>query len=262
MRLTELPRTVELDAGSTSLVVGEDWLQGRSAFGGLQAALAVIAMRSLVPAGLPLRTLQTTFIAPVPPDRALAQARVLRVGKSATQVEARLLQGAEVLAIVIGVFGSARPSTIARSPSMPSVDATQAISLPCAEGSAAPSFTWHFAARWIHGGLPFTGNPSSASVVELDLIDSGPMSEAHLIAIADFIPPVALSMLDRPTPGASMTWMLEVVRERYDDQRLDGGRVDAQMLAAASSYTSQSTLIFAPDGKLAATSHQSMVVFG
>ena len=45
------------------LDVPEDWLQGRTLFGGLQAVVGLAAMRTLAPAA-PLRSLQVTFLAP------------------------------------------------------------------------------------------------------------------------------------------------------------------------------------------------------
>ena len=69
-------------------------------------------------------------------------------------------------------------------------------------------------------------------------------------------------MLPRPTPGSSMTWMLELCREDFAALPLDGWRIDAELVAARDGYTSQSTLIHAPHGALAAISRQSMVVFG
>jgi acyl-CoA thioesterase len=254
--------TVQLEPGAASIVVTDDWLQGRSVFGGLQVAVAVLAMRTLVPASVPLRTVQVCFTAPVPGGRMHARACVLRVGKSATQVEAQLMNGEEVLATVLAVFGTARASVIGRMPSMPAVDTHAPVLLPAVDAGPAPSFTQHFRAAWVRGSVPFSGDPLPECVVELDFIDRGPMSESHLLAIADFIPPVALSMLPRPTPGASMTWMLELVRESYEGLPLTGWRIDAEMLAAFSGYTSQSTMVYAPDGGLAAISRQSMVVFG
>ena len=47
-----------------ALAIPDDWAQGRSVFGGLQAAFAVRAMRTLEPAA-PLRSLQVTFVAPI-----------------------------------------------------------------------------------------------------------------------------------------------------------------------------------------------------
>src|SRR4051794_23479874 len=94
------------DAHELTLNVPSDWMQGRSVFGGLQAAFALRAMRVLVP-DAPLRTLQTTFIAPVAASMRV-RARILRQGKNATHVEARIGDDTATQAIVIGVFGIAR----------------------------------------------------------------------------------------------------------------------------------------------------------
>ena len=51
--------------GASMLDVPDDWLQGRTLFGGLQAVVGLAAMRSLAP-DAPLRSLQMTFLAPVP----------------------------------------------------------------------------------------------------------------------------------------------------------------------------------------------------
>ena len=82
--------------------IGESWLQGRSAFGGLQAALGVRAMRSLLPEQMPLRTLQTTFIAPLPAGEVRIEASLLRAGKSTVHVEARLFDGEQVASLIVG----------------------------------------------------------------------------------------------------------------------------------------------------------------
>jgi acyl-CoA thioesterase len=260
MRYSDLLLSTRLEAGTATLDVGDDWMQGRSVFGGLQAALAVRAMRTLVPADVPLRTLQVTFIAPVPSGPMRAQAQLLRQGSSAAQVEARLVDGTRVLAHAIGVFGTARPSAIARAPLQPKVDA----GVPHAFGfvpGVTPNFTQHFDARWIRGGLPFSGDPLPETVIELGMRDHGTATEAHVIAIADFVPPVALSMLAAPAAGSSLTWMLELTG-RFEDLALAGWRIDAELVAARDGYTNQSTNIWGPHGELVALSRQSMVVFG
>ena len=77
---------IQAGEGVSTLDVPEDWLQGRTLFGGLQAVIGLAAMRSIAPEA-PLRSLQVTFLAPVPGGIVQARARVLRSGKSATPVE-------------------------------------------------------------------------------------------------------------------------------------------------------------------------------
>jgi hypothetical protein len=69
-------------------------------------------------------------------------------------------------------------------------------------------------------------------------------------------------MMRKPSPGSSLTWMLEFLSDRFEDLPLDGWRVDAELVAARAGYTSQSTMVWGPGGEAVALSRQSMVVFG
>ena len=93
--------------GQRRLEVPSDWLQGRTVFGGLQVALAVQAMRDLVPEA-PLRSVQATFIAPAAGELR-ARAKVMRTGKNVTHVEAHI-GTTEVETLVVAIFGAARSS--------------------------------------------------------------------------------------------------------------------------------------------------------
>ena len=261
MKWSALLAAARCEPGRATLALTEDWMQGRSAFGGLQSALALRAMRTLVAAELPLRTLQTTFVAPAPAGETVATARMLRSGKSAHQVEATIARDGDVLALVVGVFGSARASRVSHVPAMPRLSHPVDRPLPHLP-EVLPRFLQHFDARWVEGDLPFSGSSATRSTVELGLRDEGPADESHVVALADFIPPVALSWMPGPTPGSSVTWMLELLLDRFDHLPLQGWRVDAELVAARDGYTSQSTTIWTPHGQAAALSHQSMVVFG
>jgi acyl-coenzyme A thioesterase PaaI-like protein len=251
---------VRSGAGEAQLDVPEDWLQGRTLFGGLQAAVAFAAMRSLVTEA-PLRSLQATFLAPVPGGEVRSRAKVLRSGKSTTYVESRIVSGDDTLALFVGVFGQPRPSTVKLIPQQPVVASTQSIELKWVPGFA-PNFTQHFKARWVVGGPPFSGMGHPENVIELGMRDSGKATEYHVLAMADFIPPIALSYVKERIAAASVTWMLEMLVENVSALPLDGWRVDAQMMAAESGYTNQSLVLWGPGGVPVALGRQSMVVFG
>lgn len=261
MRFSEAMQGVTRHGDGWQATVSEDWLQGRSAFGGLQAALALRAMRELVPADMPLRSLQTTFVAPVPAGPVSIRAQRLREGRSAIQLEASLCDGEQTLCRLIGVFGNARPSALDFQPVQLPVENAAAPELRYVEGRM-PEFTQHFGARWLRGDLPFSGGHQRESVLRLSLRDEGIVDETHVLAFADFIPPIALSMFAAPTPGSSLSWMIELLRGRYDDLGMDDWRVDAQVVAARDGYTSQNVVLWGPRGEPVALSRQSMVVFG
>jgi len=259
MRYSELLATMQQTDNGITLNVPNDLLQGRSVFGGLQAAIAVAAMRRFI--ATPLRTLQVTFIAPVPQGAVSAQAKVLRQGKNASHVEARVMVGDEVACVAIGVFGNARETVISALPQQQVVPAQATIEFPYFEG-LTPAFMRHFKATVLQGDLPYSGKPLTELVVELDLHDSGTFSEAHFLALADFMPPVALCWLKNFAAGSSLTWMLEFLVDDFSTFSFEGWRADASLVAARDGYTSQSVMLWAPNGVPAAISRQSMVVFG
>jgi acyl-CoA thioesterase len=247
--------------GAWTAPVPEDWKQGRTAFGGLQVAFALRAMRALVPAELPLRVAQATFIAPLASDAMTIHARLLRSGKHTVHAEARTSEGDQALNVVTAVFGSRRQSRVEVVPRQPPVPARAPVDFRYIEGMR-PSFTRYFSMRWLVGDVPFSGNPLTHAVIEIGLRDEATTGEEHVLAIADSIPPVALSMLTTPVPGSSLTWTLEMLRERVDDLALTGWRLDAEITAGRDGYTHQSVMVWGPGGQPVALSRQCMVVFG
>src|SRR4051812_26974438 len=99
--LSVLAARIQSQQGAAALDVPEDWLQGRTLFGGLQAIVGVAAMRTLAPEA-PLRSLQVTFLAPVPGGPVRGVARILRSGKNTAHVEARIVDGDNTLAVMVG----------------------------------------------------------------------------------------------------------------------------------------------------------------
>jgi hypothetical protein len=92
--------------------------------------------------------------------------------------------------------------------------------------------------------------------------DTGAAGEAQVLALADFIAPVALSHLKSPAPGSTLTWMVEMLAAELGSLPLEGWRVDAELIAAVDGYTSQSVMLWGPGGVPVALSRQSMVIFG
>lgn len=262
---SQVMQSVTRSSDGWSARIGEDWLQGRSAFGGIQAAVALRAMRQLIETTtetpMPLRAMQVTFVAPVRPGPVTIGVRVLRKGGSVIHVEAELTDGESTLCRLVGVFGAARESALDFGPAQTPVEATDAPVLRYVEGKM-PRFMQHFDARWLRGDLPFSGGTRRDSVIELGFRETGMADETHVMALADFIPPIALSMFDAPTPGSSLTWMIDLLCDRFDDLPLQGWRIDAELIAARLGYTQQSCMLWGPRGVPVALSRQCMVVFG
>jgi acyl-CoA thioesterase len=242
--------------------IPDDWLQGRSCFGGLQTALAVAAMRKVLPEAPPLRCVQTTFLAPVPAGFVAIEARILRTGRSATHVEARLYDGDQLACLVIAVFGVARSSivTIEHPPLMIEKSAEQSRELPYVPG-IAPAFIQHMRFRWAEGGFPFSGSAEAMTRVYVEVRNEPMITESHVIALADSIPTPALSLFNKPTPASSLTWMLEFLSDDLNTPTAPW-LMDAQVTAGHSGYLSQTATLWSAERKAICLSRQSVVVFG
>lgn len=261
MQFSEILASAPRGGDGWTVSIPDSWLQGRSAFGGLQAAISVRAMQRHVPSDFALRVVQTTFVAPVPPGEVHVRSRLLRSGKSAAHVESRLLSRDGTAALAVGVFGAKRPSRVRVTPVRPPVDASAPFDLQFVPG-VSPGFVQHFSLRWLSGGVPFTNTPATEAFMELGMPGEEATSLEHVMALADAVPPVALAHLDAPARGSSATWTFEMLTDRIPKSPVRGFRADATLVAARDGYTSQSVMLWGPDGDPLALSRQSMFVFG
>jgi acyl-CoA thioesterase len=254
-----------LDCAWTAEVT-EDWSQGRTIFGGLQAALAVRAMRGLVPQTVPLRVLQTNFIAPVPAGNLRIEARTLRSGKSVTHVEARILCQGQIACLVIGIFGKSRRSGIEIQPSKPEVPATETAALLSYVEGVLPRFARQVTMRWVHGVTMFKGAAEPKTQIYVGFRDEpyagpGALGEAQIIGYADIIPSPGLSLVSQPTIASSLTWTLELLTDDFGPKREGLWLMDAAVESGRDGYLNQSAMLWSPDGQAVALSRQSVVVF-
>lgn len=256
---TSLMDSALTSEGDLSVSIPEDWMQGRSAYGGLQTSLALRAMHSLVP-NSPIRSLQTNFIGPLAGD-VRAEARVLRSGKNTTQVEAKLFGHDGLTTQVLGVFGSPRESEIRVRMSPKDLQPGQSIVFPFLPG-ITPNFTQQFAIRLRKGAMPFSGQETAETVYELDLKDSGPVTSELIATLADFVPPLGMSALTKPTFGSTLSWFLEFLSIPPANTPLENWRLDSELISADGGYSNQSSVLWSPGGTAVALSRQTMLVFG
>lgn len=257
-----LQTLTRVDESRWAAWIDDSWLQGRSIFGGLQAALGLAAIRALLPAAPPLRTVQTTFIAPVPAGEVVIEARLLRAGRSAIHVEARLYDGDQIACLIVAVLGEARPSSIAITlpPVIARRPSERSMELPFVPG-VSPAFLQQLRMRWADGGFPFCGGTEARTQVWVEVRESVEIDEAVLLALADSIPSPALSLLKRPVPASSMTWTLELLRAHQNCPALPW-LMDARVDAASDGYGAQTATLCDHEGRPVALSRQSIVVFG
>lgn len=259
------------DDSTVSFPISEDWLQGRTAYGGLIAAIAAQAMRDVAGANWPtearLRALQTNFIGPVTSGRAEVKVQVLREGKSVRQVQASVTSQGEVAALVVGVYGSPRVSSVQPlAPRQPVVHcaAGDAPTQPFVPGQM-PAFLQHFSFGWAAGSPPFSGGQGWETSFYLRLIDDRADridKDVLTVLFGDAPPSPAVSHFTRPAPASSVCWALELLPLEAPVAPDDWWRVDTQARSAAGGYVNHSSTLWAPAGEAAAVGHQVVTVYG
>lgn len=251
------------EPGRQTLTVGEEWCQGRTLFGGIQAAIAYQALLPQVPDGFVLRVMQVTFVAPVPPGSLMIDTGILRRGGSAVHGEARLLDAeGNTACLVVAVFGKARTSAFSLGQERPAAPAPEASNrFPYLEG-ITPVFTRQFRMSWAEGAFPFMGGDAPLTRIWIAHRDPAPTTLAHLIATADVVPSPGLSTLKKLAMASSLTWTLEILDHDLAFAPDAWWRQDTEVTAGGEGYLHQTGVVYNPAGRAAALSRQSVVVFG
>lgn len=241
--------------------VPDDWMQGRSVYGGLQLALAGAAMRSLVGPQLALRSTQMTFVGPVGSSVRIT-AEVMRTGRNVTHVIARIVEpSGATAAVVTGVYGLPRASQVDLRLRCPTDYPESGPLVPWLPG-VTPNCTQHFAVRMLEGGLLFAGSLQPRAAYAIDLRDSAIVTELTALLLADYAPPLGLTALPAPAPGSTVTWAVELLESDFSSLGPTGWRLDAELLTARDGYTTQVATLWGPGGVPVAIGHQCMMVFG
>ncbi len=249
--------------------VSEDWLQGRTAFGGLTSALGVQAMRD-VPAhdsaaGFSLRALQTSFVGPLGAGPASVEALLLRGGKNVRQIQATVRQHGGVAAVMLGVFAKDRESsmqTVRPLRPAPSHDPQTLPRRPYV-AEAEPAFIRHFDMRWDDGPMPGSSSAGLSTRIHMRMIDGeGLDDDIASVVMADVSPTPASGQFRRRAPASSISWALELRPLRCKPAADGWWRADNDSLVVEGGYVNHAARLWAPSGELAALAYQVVALYG
>jgi len=257
--MTGLPAIIaalEPIEGGWRSAIPANWLQGRTAYGGLSAALALHAAQRSDTDLPPLRSAQVAFVGPLSGDVEIRASR-LRRGRNAAWIQADIVGEAGLGLRATFVFMGAVASSVEyRSGSAPDYPVPDADTRTY-KGHAAVSFTQNF--EFVDRRDASVGPAEWLRWVRLNERDGlDPMVE--LIAIGDCLPPAALKLIGGPAPVSSMTWQLNVLGPHPATR--DGWwllRADTAYASAGSS--SQPMAIWNADGVAIAEHIQSVAIF-
>lgn len=196
--------------GGFALDVPSHWHQGRTAYGGLSAALALVAARRVSGATVPLRSAQIAFVGPLY-GAIEVRARVLRSGKNATWVGVELTREGEVGLAATFVFMGPVDTSLHLNDTPPPTDLIPLADAPPLDwGEHGPQFQIrHFEQRF---ALPRNTERRPEMcwwVRPNDHAELDPMLSALLSA--DAVPPGVMPLLKRGTRISSMTWQVNAL---------------------------------------------------
>lgn len=235
--------------------IPDTWLQGRTAYGGFSAALALHAAQASDTDLPPLRSAQVSFIGPLS-GPVTVRAQRLRRGRNAAFVQADVESEAGLGLRATFVFMGPVESKVDFRQGQPPAFEKPGGATATFNGKA-PFFTQNF--EFLDRRDESVGPAEWLRWVRLtERVGLDPMVE--LIAVADCLPPAAFKLLGGPAPVSSMTWLLNVLGPRPRTQ--DGWwllRATADYASAGSS--SQLMGIWNSDGETIAEQMQSVALF-
>lgn len=243
------------------ITLPEDWLQGRTAYGGLSASLCVQAALLAHPNLPPLRSAQFSFIGPASGElRVMPQ--LLRQGKSAAFI-AVSLEGDSGLAVRATLcFGAGRdlPHDYSRL-AIPDTPPRESCP-PFFIWDQRPNFMAHFEGRLAGGGMPISGSDNAKMLVWLRHRDTATRADlVSLIALADALPPISFATFTEVLPISTMTWSVDLlVPEIHNPEGwwLIGGEAET----ICEGYSAQTAVSWHPNGHPVMSARQSVAIFG
>ena len=246
-------------AGLHATIPG-DWMQGRTAYGGLSAALALHGALELCAPRFPLRTALVAFVGPTAGDCTLT-AELLRQGKSSEAVSATVRSADGVGTQATFLFGRDREIAV-DADALPMPDVPGVGELPERRSRELPTFTQHFDMR-LAGGEPLA---SGAEVGELiwwvrfrEPVSAPPA--VALLALSDALPPAAMCHMTAPAPISSTSWMLHMLDLEPETQ--DGWwLLRSTATRTRGGFSAQEMTIWNTEGRAVATGGQGIAVYG
>lgn len=248
-------------SGNMTANVTEDWMQGRTTYGGLTAALCLKAATPLA-GGRPVRSAQIAFVGPVA-GAVVCTPTLLREGKNTAFISVRMTGESGIAAEAIFTFGAARESVLNHQQlPAPKVTSPEDTNSYFGDSPMRPAFTRNFNMRLAAGERPVSGADEGDIVLWLRHKDNAAtIDPATVLSIADAPPPAAMSMLKAPARISSMTWMAEFLT---DDFTTEGGWFLAHHIAetASEGYSSQRMVMWNKAGRPVLIGRQTIAVFG
>ena len=245
--------------GPARLENAQDWMQGRTLYGGASALVAyTMATRAFTDLP-PLRAAQVGFVAPVG-EKIELTAEIVRQGRNVTQVRSEILSDGKVALTGFWLFANGREPNAMRpadpAPNWPGAPEDNAQAMK----GQGPSFIQNnFEVRF---GQPKDGDHGAtvrrwARLTEDHNLD--PVSK--LVLMGDVMPPGAMRIMQRMGPISSINWSFNILDP---ETQSPGGWYLAENASqhADLGYSSERLRMWDANGKQVIEGLQCVAVFG
>ena len=232
--------------------IPDSWLQGRTAYGGASAAIALMAAKAANSELPPLRSAQIAFVGPLAGDVTVTP-QLLRRGKNSAFIGVDVAGSNGIGLRALFLFMAHRESSIRHGD-------LSARDIPAPEdgvidgSSIGPGFLANFELAKV--GEPTPGNWLRwVRLKNRSALDP----EVELVAIADALPPAAMGFATTWGPISTTTWQLNLIGSIMT--RDGWWLLGAEALHTADGNSSQTMTIWNRNGAAVATATQSVALF-
>jgi acyl-CoA thioesterase len=251
---------VSQDADGWVATPSDDWLQGRTLYGGLSAALALRACELAVPGLPPLRAGQIAYIGPAA-GKVRMEPRVIRQGKSVTFMSCDLISDGSVALRALYAFGGSRPSAHAGIAPPPPVFRRPEDCEPVWPGGMGPSFAQHLSQRLAGPLRPFSGADRGDLLVWVKHAEPVTPGQVALVAMGDALPPASFTRFTAPAMISTMTWSFDL----FEPALADGSGwllLHSKDDGVGDGYAGQDMGMWDESGRALMRGRQSVAIFG
>ncbi|MXO91834.1 acyl-CoA thioesterase [Pontixanthobacter aquaemixtae] len=259
MSVADLIDPIGNSDGAVTLLNAENWMQGRTLYGGASALLAYThAIRKFTDLP-PLRAAQIGFVAPVGADFEL-RSEIVRQGRNVTQLRSEVISDGKIALTAVWVFGTSRdpnavyPSApIGEGPGLPGAS-------PAVDSRHPPSFVSNNFDVHYTADRQDAGKPVIRRWVRLkEPSNTDPISE--LVLMGDTLPPSAMRVMQRRGPLSSINWSFNVL-DTEPVTRDGWWLVETASDHADQGYSSERLRLWNADGKQMLSGIQAVAIFG
>ena len=241
------------------VTITDDWMQGRTTYGGLSAALCLQAVQNQFSELPPLRSAQINFIGPAG-GKVSIKASIMRQGKSVTFICAEMFGEQGLATHAVFSFGAARDSKLDNvfipTPQVPSLEQSSDFF----GNNPGPAFAKNFDCRMSLGEPPVSNSELSEFFIWARHKDQAANTMVALLAVADMPPPAVLPMFKEFAPFSSMTWAMNFTCDKLQTQDRWWLMTSAAE-HAKDGYSSQDMKIWNTEGELIVTGRQNVALF-